>query len=360
MATKHYVVGDSEVQKLWSKRVQTEALLNTQIGKFLGDDDKSLGCIETSTTKESGDRVTTTLRMRLTGAGVTELQPLEGNEEALVTYNDNVVINEIGHAVRRHKGISDQRIPWSVGMQNNDALVDWWAERLDKWAFNHLCGYVKETDTRYTGFNATIAPSTGRHIWCSTDHTTDASLDSDDIFALTHLDRAREIATTGSSSGHPRIRPIKAAMAGGGYGEMYVAFLHPTQVTQLRRSTSQWMDIQNSMLQGGYIKENPIFNGALGVYNKVVLHESEFCTPGLDSLSDVSNTRRAVFCGAQALTVAFGKGYSASKGKITEETFDYDREAGQSLVSVSGMKKTQFNSVDYGTIVMASYAANAV
>lgn len=359
MSTKAYVAGDNEVQKLWSKRVQTEALLNTQIGKFLGEDDKSLGVIETSTSKDAGDRVTTNLRMRLVGAGVTETMPLEGNEEALTTYTDQITINELGHAVRRKKGISDQRIPWDVGQQNNDALIDWWAERLDRWAFNHLCGYTPQTDTRYTGFNATTAPTSGRGLWCSSSHTTDATLDSSDLFSLAHIDRAREIATTGSSAGLPRIRPIKAEMADGGYGDMYVCFIHPTQTTQLRASSSAWTTIQNNLLQGGYVKENPLFTGAIGVYNKTIIHESEFVTPGVSAGAAVSNTRRAVFCGAQALTLAFGKGFSATQAKITEQAFDYDREAGQSLVVLGGMKKSVFNSTDYGTIVLASYAADA-
>lgn len=362
MATKHYLTSDPEVMKLWSKRVQVEALRNTQINKFLGDDQKSLGVIENST-KEGGDNVTIPLRMRLTGAGVTELMPQEGNEESIVTFTDSVSINELSHATRRHKGIVDQRVPWSVGTQMNDALIDWWSERLDTIAFNHLCGYTPVTDSRYTGFNTIQAPSSGRHMWSSLDHTTDASLDSDDIFTLAAIDRAREVATTGGSAGLVRMRPIKAAMAGGGYGDMFVIFLHPSQVTQLRQgSGSQWREIQNNLLTGGFVKDNPLFTGALGVYNKTVIHESEFITQGVNAGTGaaVANTRRAVFCGAQALSLAFGKGYSAEGAKVTEETFDYGREVGQSLLNIFGVKKTRFNSSDYGSIVISSYAADAL
>ena len=40
-----------------------------------------------------------------------------------------------------------------------------------------------------------------------------------------------------------------------------------------------------------------------------------------------------------------------------EELFDYERELGVSAQTMFGIKKTQFNSVDFGTIVIASYAA---
>lgn len=228
--------------------------------------------------------------------------------------------------------------------------------------FAHLCGYTPFTDERYTGFNAITAPSSGRQLWCSTDHTTDQTLDADDIFALSHIDRAIEIAETGGSGGLVRMRPIKASMANGGYGDMYVCFLHPIQVTQLRQgASSQWKEIQNNLLTGGYIKENPLFTGALGVYNNTVLVKSQYITEGVHSSAGtaVTNTRRAVFCGAQALGAAFGKGFGPEQAKVTEELFDYNREVGQNLLNIFGIKKSRWNSVDYGTIVLSSYAAPA-
>jgi len=362
MSQNHYLTGDPEVMKFWSKLVQTEALKSTQMFKYFGDDERSLGVIQSGLSKGAGDRVSMPLRMRLTGAGVTELMPQEGNEEAIVSYIDNITINELSHAVRRHKGISDQRVPWDVGLQLSQALTDWWAERFDEICFNHLCGYTPVNDTRYTGFNTVQAPSSGRQIWCSTSNTTDQSLGTSDIFSLTHIDRAREIATTGGSGGLVRMRPIKASMADGGYGDMYVCFLHPSQVTQLRQgSSSQWKEIQNNLLQGGYIRENGLFTGALGVYNKTVLVESEFVMQGVNSSTGaaVSNTRRAVFCGAQALGAAFGKGFGPQEAKVTEELFDYNREVGQNLLNIFGVKKSRWNSIDYGTIVLSSYAAPA-
>ena len=39
---------------------------------------------------------------------------LEGNEEALITYTDNLLINQLRNAVRSAGKMSEQRIPWSV------------------------------------------------------------------------------------------------------------------------------------------------------------------------------------------------------------------------------------------------------
>jgi len=70
------------------------------------------------------------------------------------------------------------------------------------------------------------------------------------------------------------------------------------------------------------------------------------------------NTRRAVFCGAQAGAVGFGKEFAkGSHYKWIEELFDYERELGVSTQTVWGLKKLIFNGLDFGTIVATTYAA---
>jgi hypothetical protein len=39
-----------------------------------------------------------------------------------------------------------------------------------------------------------------------------------------------------------------------------------------------------------------------------------------------------------------------------EELFDYNNQLGVAAGMIAGMKKTQFNSMDFGTIVFATYA----
>ena len=61
-----------------------------------------------------------------------------------------------------------------------------------------------------------------------------------------------------------------------GNKDYYVMFLHPYQVTDLRTNTNtgQWIDIQKAAMTGGQVSDNPIFTGALGIYNGVILFES--------------------------------------------------------------------------------------
>ena len=144
------------------------------------------------------------------------------------------------------------------------------------------------------------------------------------------------------------IRPLKISGA-----DHYLCFLHPDQVYQLRgqTNTAQWADIQKAAMMGGKVSDNPIFTGALGVYNGVILHEStRVPTTG------TAGYRRAIFAGAQAGVIAFGQGNSANSMSWDEEMFDYGNKLGVSAGAIFGLKKTVFNSKDFSVITMSGYA----
>jgi N4-gp56 family major capsid protein len=141
---------------------------------------------------------------------------------------------------------------------------------------------------------------------------------------------------------------------------MYVLYLHPYQVTALRTNTStgQWLDIQKAAMSGGKITSNPIFTGALGVYNGVVIRKSQDIPLGVaEAGTVVSNTRRAVLLGAQAAVMGFGTGKALTKYRWSEELIDHGRKLEVGGWTFAGMKKTKFNSADFGTVVISTYAA---
>ena len=134
--------------------------------------------------------------------------------------------------------------------------------------------------------------------------------------------------------------------------DKYLCFLHPYQVTDLRQSTAtgQWLDIQKAVYMGSKEK-NPIYSGALGEYNNVIIHES-FRVPSV-----TAGVYRAVFCGAQAAAIGFGQDNGPTKMTWVEELFDYGNQLGVSAGLIFGAKKLVFNSQDFGAIVIATYAA---
>lgn len=355
MAETHYGVNDPEAVKLWSRRLAREALKKTYFKRFVGESDDSLVQLKNDTTKGAGDRVRTTLRVLLSGDGVLGDETAEGNEEALTTYTDDLLINQLRHNTRSAGKMSEQRINFEYREEAMSGLRDWWADRMDTIFFNQICGYTAESNLRKTGMNACIAPTSTRLVRPSgvtTDEGTND--DSTKIFTLDLIDKAVEKAKTVS----PVIRPINVEG-----GDHYVMFLHPYQVTSLRTNTStgQWQDIQKAAMSGGKVAKNPIFDGSLGMYNNVVLHEAVRVTNGVHSTSSAvqTATRRAVLCGAQAAFMGFGKGYSVNQYDWVEELFDYRNKLGVLAGTIFGMKKCVFNAADFGTIVVPTYAAAA-
>jgi N4-gp56 family major capsid protein len=353
MATTDFGVNSPLAVKLWSERLFREALKQTQLYQFIGEGPDSMIQKLVEPSKGAGDKVTVGLRMQLSGDGVSGDGTLEGQEEAMTFYSDALLLDQLRNAVRSAGKMSEQRVPYSIRNEAFMGLQDWWAARFDTGGFNQLCGNTGQTDTKYTGNNAAIAPS-ANNIYYANGHASEASVlsaSASNAMNLKFIDYALETAKTNS----PAIRPFK--YMGQDY---YVAFLHPYQVTALRNNSSagQWLDIQQAAF-GGYagkseVETNPIFTGALGVYNNVVLHESTYIpfTAG----TATAGVRRGVLCGAQALLCGFGQENSDNKASWVEELFDYGNQLGVSAGFIYGQKKAAFNSQDFGTVVISTYA----
>ena len=352
MAATSFATGDALAVKLWSKKVSVEALKQTWVYKFMGKDDNSVIQIYDDTQKGPGDRIRVPLRRLLVADGVQGDATLEGQEERITYYSDDVFINQLRHAVREGGRFTRQLVPFDIREHARMSLQDWWADRIDTWFFNQICGNTNQTDTRYTG-NQTAIAADADHLIYAGGATTDQSLSNSATykFTLTLLDVAVEKAKT---LGVP-IRPI---MIGG--EEKFVAFLHHNQVTDMRTNTStgQWLDIQKAAMQGGNVSKNPIYTGALGEYNGVIIHASNRIA-GFSAGNALSANvgRVAVMCGAQAVGAAFGRGHSPERYEWVEDYFDYENQFGVAAGCIAGMKKMVFNGSDFATITMRTYAA---
>jgi N4-gp56 family major capsid protein len=356
MATTNYGVNSPEAVKLWRSQLAREALKATWIQKFIGDSSDSIVQVFDETSKDAGDRVTATLRMQLTGDGVMGDATLEGNEEALTTYTDNLFIDQLRHGVRSGGKMTEQRIPWSIREEAMLGLKDWWAGRFDTAFFNQVCGYTPQTDPKFTGLNAVIGPD-ANHITRMGGKASDQALTAGDEFTLALIDTMVEGAKLGGTvTPGPVIRPINVDG-----DDRYVVVLHTRQVTQLRKNVSpgQWLDIQKAAMTGDGSNNNPIMTGALGMYNGAVLHESTRITNGVDSGTGapVLTARRSVLLGAQAAAIAFGQGASFKNFDWNEELFDYGNQLGVEAGVINGLKKLRFNSADFATIVGSSFTA---
>src|SRR5215510_304032 len=368
MATTSFGVNDTLTVKAWAKELAYEAVKATEIYPLMGQSSNSVIQEKTEVKKASGDRITCGLRMQLSGIGFSENDTAEGNGESLTTYSDNILVNELGHVVgvKSSNTIDAQRVPFDLREEAKEGLVDWWARRISVSFFNQVCGNTATSGTgapetlapgaatKFTGLNSAIAPSSGRIIRVGGGATDEAGGSAGNTFTLSVIDSAVEVAKTGGTAGLPKIRPIKIDG-----GEHYVCYMHPTQVTSLRTSTStgQWLDIQKAAMMGGQVSNNPIFQGSLGMYNNVILRESEQIPFGITTAgATLTTSRRAVFLGAQAAGIAFGMNSGENKYRWNEELYDHKRRLEVSAWSIFGLKKFVWNSTDFATIVVSTYA----
>lgn len=366
MAKTEFGVNAPLAVKLWSKDLANEAMRRTFFGKFMSEGEDSV-FQKDRTEKGAGDQITSGLVMQLVGDGILGDATLEGNEEALQFADDAVRIDQLRHASRTKGRMTEQRVPYDLRRKSRDALADWWARKFDVIAANHLTGYTPaNADPGNTGANTILAPSPSRIIRPN-GKTTDQSLVAGDEFTLNLLDLAKiQAEKSRLDAGTGTAMPIRPISVDG--EDMYVAFLHDYQVHNLRNST-WWTEIQLAAMQGGDVRDNPIFSGALGVYNGIVLHKWSRLPNGVHSTTGapVPNTRRAVLVGAQAMTVAFGSSNSATRYTWNEEMFDYGNQFGVSAGAIFGMKKNRFipsdrssTGEDFGTVVISTYAADPV
>lgn len=353
MALTSFGTNAPQTVQIWSKQTMREALKKTFFKKFMGTGKKAILQRITDLEKNRGDTIKYDLLMQAKGAGVTGDNVLKSNEEALVYHQDSVVIDQLrnAHSFRR---MSQQRTIHNMRTDAKDSLSDWFAGKFDDYMFRYLCG-----DTSISHGQAGTAPDADHYVVCGdvsntgTIATDEGNLSNNDQIDLHDLDYAKEKAKTLTP-------PILPVMVDG--KEYYVAVLHSYSVTDIRTNVNsgQWLDIQKNAGPRDD-KGNAIFSGALGVYNDIVLYEStRIFTP-------VSNVRRNLFLGAQAGVIAFGNAYDTisqrSVGKDNlfswyEETDDYGNEKGVGVGSIFGIKKTTFDSKDYGLIVLTCYSAS--
>jgi N4-gp56 family major capsid protein len=171
-------------------------------------------------------------------------------------------------------------------------------------------------------------------------------LDSSDIIDLFDIERFVAKAETLD----PMIQPF---MVNG--EKKFVCLMHTFQAFQLRTATSEqdWLAIHKATDRG---QKAMMYKNAMGEYADVVLHKHRNCVRFTDygSGSDVL-AARALFLGAQAGMIAYGQNSSPQRYSWNEETDDRGNALAITAGTIFGVKKSRYNSKDFGVIVFDSY-----
>jgi N4-gp56 family major capsid protein len=242
---------------------------------------------------------------------------------------------------------------------------------------NQLGGNTAQTNVAYTGLQAPVAPDS-QHQIIAGGQASEANLTNADIFGVSLIPQIVAKAQGGLTF------PIKPTLIKG-IEVAGVLFLTAQQVRDLKTNFTdgEWGDIYRAALQGGQVTGNPIFTGAIGFYDNVVLHQETRCPWGDTSQNTIFNpvtgtttgaptalgapatgvtsVGRAVFVGAQAASFACGaeEGPTGQPLRVrwVEELLDANNQLRVTAGMIWGVKKTIFNSQDFATIVVSTWNA---
>ncbi len=329
--------------------------------KFMGGPDSSMPIhIIKELESEAGDTVSFDLSMQLKMQPVEGDTPLEGKEEDLKFYTDSVMIDQMRGGVNTGGRMSRKRTIYDLRDIARKRQGEWWARVFDELFMMYLSGarginadYIFPTS--YTGFagNALVAPDSNHIIYTNSSNSKSAMV-ATDFMSLKYIDMAVAMASMmgGGNQGVPKIQPILIN------GEKhFVLLMNPWQHYDLRTNanTGQWLDIQKAAATAEG-RKSPIFQGGLGMYNNVVLHEHQAVIRFSDYGSGAVLAARALFLGVQAAVLAFGTSGTGLRFGWHEEERDNGNQAVITTHSIFGMSKVTFNSLDFGIMAIDSAA----
>lgn len=358
MALTNFSLLTDEQKTVWSMDFWRHARNYSFINKFMGKGSNSMIQHITELKKsEKGARAVITLLADLEGDGVAGDRTLEGNEEAMKSYDQVIRIDQLRHANRHEGRMADQKSVVEFRNNSRDVLAYWMADRLDQLAFLTLSGvsYTMTnkgvprvgSDLRFLEFAADVtAPTAQRKMrWNGTTKVLVENGATSDV-AAADTPMWELFVQLKAFAKDQFIRGVKT----GGGEEVFHVFLTPQAMARLKLDDTYMQNVRHAQERGD---KNELFSGSSVKIDGIVFHEFRhvYNTAGAPSGSkwgagsDIDGCQ-ILFCGAQALGMA-----DIGKPEWVEKGFDYENQQGVSTGKIVGFLKPRFNSIYSGNTV---------
>lgn len=338
-----FTTSNNLTRKRWARDLFKIMLPQVEYNDLIGTGPDSIIQMRTELGKGEGDNIKFGIRLPLTGEGRVGNDDITGHEEGMVFKDFSMTIEELNHAVDTGGKMEEQRIPYNLITEGKDGLGDWWSDKLSDTVINYLCGNSAYTIAGKTFAQAAEEPDSNHKMLVN--EVAEGSQTAADEMDLSFLDAMKQRAENmnlQATKNHYKVRPLK--MGGKKY---FRVILHNYVFDRLRVNTNvgQWGDLLRAAnkLQVPNVEIE---------YNGLLISKSERI------YSPNTGEYRNLLLGCQAACIAWG-GAGDSKG-TTLAFHPYTRDADRFLMvrggGIFGMKKTRFESVDYGVITGTSYA----
>ncbi len=316
-------------EQIWGSKFWRAVVYASAWMKFVGTDPNNIIIVQNDFRKQAGDQMTIGLSYPLEGEGIDGDSLLEDNEEEMSIYDFSFYINQKRNAVRLKGKMNSKKSRLKLRSEGKDRLALWMAEILDKELTRKMAGV-----TTATFANTPTVPTT--LIFGGDADSSGSDMASGDWLGTAEIDRMKYTAQTR----YPKVMPITVDG-----NKWWILQVHPDQTYKLKNDTI-WKTAQQYAMPRG--SDNPLFTGAIGAWNQVLLFENEDL-PRV--VLNSQNCRRAVLMGMQAGVLGFG-------GSVEwfEKEFDYGNKTGFAIGRIFGCQAAKFNSIDVGRLAMDSYA----
>lgn len=362
MAGTTIALGDPKAQKKWSGQLFLDVVKKSYFDrKFVGTSDNSIIQRLTDLESDAGDTITFDLSVQLRNRPTTGDNRLQGKEENLRFFTDDVKIDQMRHGVSAGGKMSRKRTVHNIRSIARDRLSDYWAKYVDEMNIVYLSGarginqdFTEPVTWAGHASNPIQAPDAG-HIMYGGTATAKGSVTATDKMSKATIEKAVTKARMMRALDPTKVNMLPVMINNEGH---YVCLMSEFQAYDLRNAdTVGWLEIQKAAAAAEG-QNNPIFKGRLGMINNVVLHHHESVIRFADYGSGGNlPASRALYMGRQAGVVAYGSS-SGLRFSWTEDTQDHGNEPVISAGVILGVKKTRFNSSDFGVISIDTYAAD--
>lgn len=292
---------DKAVPEVWAKELLIDAEKMMFWKDYEGEQGSGMPVIrKDDLAKQPGDTVRIITMSHLTGAGQTgDTANLTDNEEALSIGEVVLTLAIKAHAVKYTK-YADQRAIFNVRQAAQGRLAYWLADKLDQSMF-----IVASTSATYNLYGGSATADTG--------------LASSDVFNTTAIRKIK------AKLRENKAMPIKVEDG----NEYYIIVIHPFDEYNLK-ADSVWQQAQREANQRGLT--NPIFTGALGVYDGCIIRVSHNTPNGSANATTGADAGIGTGVNAVSHVIAFGgEAFARAYGQYPtwlEETKDYGRKLG--------------------------------
>lgn len=299
----------AQIPTLWSMRLLAQAENLTFWHNMEGVPGSGMPIIRLDELgKQAGDTIKFDMVLALTGTGLTGDGPgsnLEGNEEQLKLRQTSAALSQFQHAVR-WTDLADALITHNMRTTALNQLSNWLAEQYDARIFAEFTGNLNPQ----TGVAGTTVPDANK--WAAGTASSRATVADTNAGGRMTLATITELKAYARSA--LKMAPLK--MEDG--QEYFGLVMHPYTAMQLKEFDTSWAQAQRDARERSAL--NPVFTGALGIWDGVILYENNNVPRSTNGSVQTSDN---VFFGAQGLSRGYG-----FYPKWTEEEFSYGQEIG--------------------------------